>query len=245
VPIDESSHFPQGFNVKNKMLAMALLAVSLAAPGVYAQTAPTGTAQPAANAVNASAVQALKDMGAHLQSLKRFQVSTELTGERVLADGQKLQHTATADIDVQRPNKLRARGYRAIDTSGQDQRLYSLSCPLMLGMIITAIPKYTKGKLAPLAKNRQGQPLASKVDALDDPRHSTAHLLAPRGTLDASSVATGAGEGTGTGNGAVREVKEWQAIMDHLCRLPAKSQGELPVIPVDARAAEVRAIKVG
>jgi 5'-nucleotidase len=136
-------------------------------------------------------------------------------------------------------------GYRAIDTSGQDQRLYSLSCPLMLGMIITAIPKYTKGKLAPVAKNRQGQPLTSKVDALDDPRHSTAHLLAPRGTLDASSVATGAGEGTGTGNGAVREVKEWQAIMDHLCRLPAKSQGELPVIPVDARAAEVRAIKVG
>jgi 5'-nucleotidase len=111
-------------------------------------------------------------------------------------------------------------------------------------MIITAIPKYTKGKLAPLAKNRQGQPLASKVDALDDPRHSTAHLLAPRGTtLDASSVATGAGEGASTNNGAVREVKEWQAIMDHLCRLPVKNQGELPVIPVDERAAEVRAIK--
>jgi 5'-nucleotidase/UDP-sugar diphosphatase len=38
---------------------------------------------------------------------------------------------------------------------------------------------------------------------------------------------------------------EWQAIMDHLCSLPVKSKGELPVILVDERAAEVRAIKVG
>jgi len=40
-----------------------------------------------------------------------------------------------------------------------------------------------------------------------------------------------------------REIKEWQAIMDYLRRLPVKSKGELPVIPVDERAAEVRAIK--
>ncbi len=33
--------------------------------------------------------------------------------------------------------------------------------------------------------------------------------------------------------------------MDHLRNLPVKKQGELPVIPVDARAAEVRAIKEG
>jgi 5'-nucleotidase/UDP-sugar diphosphatase len=33
--------------------------------------------------------------------------------------------------------------------------------------------------------------------------------------------------------------------MDHLRSLPVKSAGELPVIPVDERAAEVRAIKVG
>ena len=36
-----------------------------------------------------------------------------------------------------------------------------------------------------------------------------------------------------------------QVIMDHLRRLPVKSKGELPTIPVDKRAAEVRAIKVG
>jgi 5'-nucleotidase len=130
-------------------------------------------------------------------------------------------------------------GYRAIDISGTQPQLYSLSCPLMLGMIITAIPRYTRGKLAPVARNRHGQPLTSKVDALDDPRHSTAHLLAPPGTLDTSSVATGAG------SRALHEVKEWQAIMDHLRSLPANGPDELPVIPMDERAAEVRAIRLG
>jgi 5'-nucleotidase len=37
-------------------------------------------------------------------------------------------------------------------------------------------------------------------------------------------------------NGAVREIKEWQAIMDHLRSLPVKTMGKLPVIPVDERA---------
>jgi hypothetical protein len=33
--------------------------------------------------------------------------------------------------------------------------------------------------------------------------------------------------------------------MDYLRELPAKSPGEIPVIPVDARGVEVRAIKAG
>ena len=45
--------------------------------------------------------------------------------------------------------------------------------------------------------------------------------------------------------GAVREIREWQAIMDHLRGLPVKSPGELPIVPIDDRALEVRAIKVG
>jgi hypothetical protein len=52
-------------------------------------------------------------MGAHLQTLRRFRVSTDLTAERVLADGQKLQHTARADLDVERPNRLRVRMFSA------------------------------------------------------------------------------------------------------------------------------------
>ena len=86
-----------------RILLLCVLAMSLAAPSAYAQ----GTPAPA-SAVDPASIQALKDMGAFLQTLKRFRVSTELTGERVLADGQKLQHTATADMDVERPNKVRA-----------------------------------------------------------------------------------------------------------------------------------------
>ena len=84
-------------------------------------------------------------------------------------------------------------------------------------MIIVAIPKYTKGKLALVPKNKDGQPLKSKVEALDDPRDSTRDLLPPQGTVDKGSVATAAEKGT------VREIKEWQAIMDHLRSLPVKS----------------------
>jgi 5'-nucleotidase/UDP-sugar diphosphatase len=130
------------------------------------------------------------------------------------------------------------RGYKAIDISGKDTHLYSLSCPLMLGPIIVAIPKYTKGKLALVPKKKDGTPLTSKVDALEMPQANSGYLLPPPGTTDASSVAKGEGKNAGL------EIKEWQAIMDHLRRLPAK-KGELPVIPVDAAAAEVRAIKVG
>ena len=129
-------------------------------------------------------------------------------------------------------------GYHGIDISGKEDRLYSLTCPLYLGLILTAIPKYTKGKLPLVAKNKEGQPLKSKVEALDDPRIDTPYLLPPPGTTDKGSVAIG------SGNGAVSEIKEWQAIMDHLHKLPVKTPGELPVIPVDERAAEVRAMKV-
>ncbi|SLM48392.1 protein of unknown function [Nitrospira japonica] len=53
---------------------------------------------------------------------------------------------------------------------------------------------------------------------------------------DKGSIATGMAKDT------IREIKEWQAIMDHLRNLPVKNPGELPVIQVDERAVEVRAI---
>jgi hypothetical protein len=94
--------------MNQNVLARCMLILLLASTSIHAQTAqPSST--PPANAVDPGAIQALKDMGAQLQSLKRFRVSTELTGERVLADGQKLQHTASATMDVERPNRLRAR----------------------------------------------------------------------------------------------------------------------------------------
>ncbi len=124
-------------------------------------------------------------------------------------------------------------GYKAIDITGTDARLYSVTCPLMLAPIIVAIPRYTKGKLALVPNNKAGQPLKSRVEALEDPRGNTPCLLPPPGTPDKGSVATG------TGKEAGHEIKEWQAIMDHLRRLLAK-KGELPVIPVEARASDQR-----
>ena len=91
-----------------KILVTSLLALALVATGTQAQTSTAGAPQPAVEAVDPGAVQALKDMGAYLQTLRRFEVSTDLTGERVLADGQKLQHAASAVMQVERPNRLRA-----------------------------------------------------------------------------------------------------------------------------------------
>ena len=68
---------------------------------------------PAANPVDPASIQAVKDMGTYLLTLSRFRASTSLTGERVLTDGQKLMHMAQATLDVQRPNKLRARMWSA------------------------------------------------------------------------------------------------------------------------------------
>jgi 5'-nucleotidase/UDP-sugar diphosphatase len=130
-------------------------------------------------------------------------------------------------------------GYQAIDISGQAEHLYSLSCPLMLGPIIVAIPKYTKGQLALVPKKKDGTPLTSKVDALEMPRENSGYLLPPPGTTDVTSVVNGVGKDAGL------EIKEWQAIMDYLRKLPVTAKGKLPAIPVDERAAEVRAIKVG
>jgi 5'-nucleotidase / UDP-sugar diphosphatase len=131
------------------------------------------------------------------------------------------------------------RGYTAIDITDENTTRYSLTCSLYVGMFLAAIPMITKGQLPLVAKNRNGQALASKVEALETPRGSTPDLLPPSAAVDPSSVVTKA-----TG-GAVQEIKEWEAIMDHLRGLPVKNPGEFPTLVIDERAREVRAIKVG
>ena len=131
-------------------------------------------------------------------------------------------------------------GYAPIDISGKDERLFSVTSPLYAAMILVAIPAYSKGALPLTAKHEDGTPLTSRVEAVEEaPRASTPYLLPPRHTVDRRSVAAT------TENGALREIKEWQALMDHLRRLPVKSAGALPVFPLDERAREVRAIKAG
>jgi hypothetical protein len=43
-----------------------------------------------------------------------------------------------------------------------------------------AIPKYAKGKLDFVPKNREGQPPKSKVEALNDPRNERARTTGSR-----------------------------------------------------------------
>jgi len=115
-----------------RLLILGLMAMSVAAPGSYAQTPPAAApavASTAANPVDPAAVQALKDMGAYLLTLKRFQVSSDVTGERVLADGQKLQRSASAKLDVLPPNRLHvvmtnALGKRDLVYDGKAVTLY-------------------------------------------------------------------------------------------------------------------------
>jgi len=128
-------------------------------------------------------------------------------------------------------------GYTPIEISGKDEKLYSLTCPIMLGPIIMALSPLTKGKLTLVPKNKEGQPLTSRVEALDLSLNNSPYLITQTDMTDKNSLATVSVKGV------VSEIKEWQAIMDYLRNLPVKSKGELPIIPVDERAAEVRAIK--
>jgi hypothetical protein len=120
----------QEATMARKMVVFGLLVMAVAVSGARAETPPASGAQPAASAVDPASIQALKDMGAYLQTLKRFRVTNELTGERVLADGQKLQHMASAEMDVERPNKIHvvmssARSERELVYDGKNVTLYT------------------------------------------------------------------------------------------------------------------------
>jgi len=132
-------------------------------------------------------------------------------------------------------------GYRAIDITGQDDQLFSLTCPLQVGPFISGIPELTKGKLSVVAKNKEGEPLQSSVEALEIPgeHKSTPDLVLRQGTVDRESLVLESQDDV------ILELKEWQAIMDYLVALPKKVSEEFPTIPVDERASEVRAIREG
>jgi hypothetical protein len=75
-PIDDAhaAFLTREITMVRKTVVLSLLAMSLAVPIVYAQTAPAGADKPAANAVDPASIQALKDMGSYLMTLKRFEV---------------------------------------------------------------------------------------------------------------------------------------------------------------------------
>jgi 5'-nucleotidase len=132
------------------------------------------------------------------------------------------------------------RGYSAIDITGGDDQIYGVTCPLFFALMVIAIPKFTGGKLALVSKNKHGQPLQSRIEAIAVPAPVTPDLPLPQ-TGTSIDVAEVVGSSAG---GTPVEIKEWQAIMDYLQALPAAAAGELPIVPTDARANEPRFIRV-
>jgi 5'-nucleotidase len=131
------------------------------------------------------------------------------------------------------------RGYEPIDISNT-KTLYGVTSPLFFALMVTAIPAMTNGRLELVAKNRNGEPLRSRVEAIAPPAQETPDLLPQAGTsLDMTDVVER------TADGVPVEIKEWQAIMQYLKALPAEAPGSLPVVPTDARASESRFIRVG
>ena len=82
-----------------------------AALGVLLPLAGVGGAawaqQPAAAVVNPGAIEALKNMGAYLRSLKSFTVRAESTTDEVLESGQKIQFASTVIVRARLPDRLR------------------------------------------------------------------------------------------------------------------------------------------
>lgn len=132
------------------------------------------------------------------------------------------------------------RGYEAIDITDSSSQLHAMVCPLFFALMLVSIPRLTDGRLTFVPKNRQGEPLQSRVEAIAVPALDTPDLLPPRGaSIDVRSMVGSSTEGNPV------EIKEWQAIMEYLQALPTSAAKELPVVPTDARAREPRFIRVG
>ena len=109
------------------------------------------------------------------------------------------------------------KGYSPIDTSESATKLYSFTCSLYAGLVIVALPKLSKGAVQLVPKKADGTPIKHRTDAIGDPRESTGALVLPCGSVETDAAVTSA---------AQKEVKEWQAIMDYLVRLPKKKRME-------------------
>lgn len=142
----------------------------------------------------------------------------------------QVTEVALGDID---------RGYTPIDIT-DTETLYGVTSPLFFALMVVAIPQLTDGRLELVARNRDGVPLQSRVEAIAPPAQEPPDLLPRAGTrLDMADVVERAADGPPV------EIKEWEAIMRHLRALPAEAPDALPVVPTDARASEVRFIRVG
>lgn len=105
-------------------------------------------------------------------------------------------------------------GYRELDLN--DTRLYSIAATSYVGSFTWLVPDLTKGLLDVAPKDAEGRPLPRIEDAIVDQDPNT--------------------EG-------VQELKEWQALLDHIRSLPDLDGDGLADIPTTGAAAEERMIR--
>lgn len=105
-------------------------------------------------------------------------------------------------------------GYRELDLN--DTRLYSIGATSYVGSFTWLVPDLTKGLLDVAPKDAEGRPLPRIEDAIVDQDPNT--------------------EG-------VQELKEWQALLDHIRSLPDLDGDGLADIPTTGAAAEERMIR--
>jgi 5'-nucleotidase len=107
------------------------------------------------------------------------------------------------------------RGYRELALD--DPRLYSIAATSYVGSFTWLVPELTKGLLDLVPKDAEGRPLARIEDAI----------------VDQDPARDG-----------VQELKEWQALLDHIGRLPDVDGDGLADIPTTGAAAEARMLRV-
>lgn len=106
------------------------------------------------------------------------------------------------------------KGYRDLDLD--DTRLYSIGATSYVGSFTWLVPDLTKGLLDVIPKDAAGRALPRIEDAIVDQEPNTP---------------------------GVQELKEWQALLDHIRSLPDLDGDGLADIPTTGAAAEARMIR--
>ncbi len=106
------------------------------------------------------------------------------------------------------------KGYHDLDLD--DTRLYSIGATSYVGSFTWLVPDLTKGLLDVIPKDAAGRPLPHIEDAIVDQEPNTP---------------------------GVQELKEWQALLDHIRSLPDLDGDGLADIPTTGAAAEARMVR--
>lgn len=158
-----------------------------------------------------------------------------VSGMRFRYDMSRAMFDAVTEIELGDMEK----GYRPIDISeGATTELYSVACNLYFGLIMKQIPERTKGNLSLMPKKPDGSPLETRADVLPEKQISP-YMLPRKGKMDPRSPVHVEGSPS-----AKMEIKEWEAVMNHLKEIPTKNEQGVTVLQMDEKAMENRSINV-